>query len=110
MPAGHEVAARRGWRIGFVLGIVAFMAVTIAALVSTVRERTRVYAMSWGAPSQRFEEISSLDLWSTFGRLSLLAVGVWLAFLIARGDRRVRWFYVGYGVATLAFEAMVMRA
>jgi hypothetical protein len=107
MPAHLDVDPRRGWRIAFVLVHVAFMFMNVAALVSTLGQRTLTYATNWGVPAEQFEAIVTTDAWGTFGRLSLLAVGIYLAALIAHGDERVPRYYVAYGVALVAFEVLL---
>ena len=63
--------------------------------------------MNWGVSSEQFMAIISMDAWGTFGRLSLLAVGLYLAALIVRGDERAPRYVVRYGFACVAFEALL---
>ena len=99
MPAHNDVAARRVWRVVFIGVHVAFMVKNASALVSAVRQR----ALTEVAP-ERYPGIMFMDRWGTFGRLTMLAAGVYLAALMARGDQRVPRYYVRYAVVFLAFE------
>lgn len=110
MPSDTDGDTRRGWRIVFVLAHVAFMIMNVLALVSTVGQRTVVEPIYWRVSSEAIEGIVFMDTWGTFGRLGLLAAGIYLAALMARGDKRVPRYYVWYGVACLVFEAVLNRA
>jgi hypothetical protein len=117
MPIEGHIDARRGWRTVLVLVHVAFMAMNVSALVSTVWQRTHLELIrfrgglvhDWRMTSDQIYAVAFMDMWGTFGRLSLLAVGIYLTALIARGDRRVPRYYIGYGVALVAFDAILRR-
>lgn len=104
MPEHDNVDARLGWRVAFIGVHVAFMIKSASALVSDVRQRTLTYAVDWEVSSERYQGIMLMDRWGTFGRLSLLAAGVYLAALMARGDQRAPRYYVRYAVVFLVFE------
>ena len=117
MPAHNDASARRGWRIGLVLVHLASMTMIASALGSAVWQRTHVeptlfrggLVYDWGMPTEQIFAVLFMDQWGTCGQLCLLAVGIYLTALIARGDRRVPRYYVWYGVALLVFEAVLNR-
>lgn len=110
---------QRAWiRIVFVLVHVAFVITNVSALVSAVWQRTHLEPVlfrgalvyDWRMSSEQIYAVLFMDTWGTFGRVSLLAVGIYLAALIARGDKRVPKYYVWYGAAILAFEVVLNQA
>jgi hypothetical protein len=107
MPAHHDVEGRRAWRFVFVLVHVAFMIMNAAALGSSIRQRALTAAGSWELSPGQFEGIMLMDTWGTFGRLCLLAAGLYLTALMTRGDARVARYYRWYGGALLALEGVL---
>lgn len=77
MPAHNDVEGRRGWRFVFVMVHVAFMIMNAAALVSTIRQRALTAAGNWEVSPEQFQGIMFMDTWGTFGRLCLLAAGLY---------------------------------
>lgn len=105
MPV-HTNLDARGKRILFALVHAAFMILNVAALVATAAERAITYPIHWEVSTQRLQAILAMDTWGTFGRLTLLAMGIYLMALIVRGDQRVPRFYWWYGLLFLVFEGV----
>ena len=117
MAPHKNVEAGRGWRVVLLLVHLVSMLVVAWALWTTVYQRTHVkpsyfrgaLVYDWGVEPEQYFEIMFMDQWGTFGQLSLLAVGILMTPLIVRGDKRVPRYYLWYGVALLAFEAVLGR-
>lgn len=115
MPTHDDADARRSWRLVFVLVHAAFAVMSASALVTAIWQRTHVkptlfqggLVYDWGLSNEQVPGVQFMDGWGTLGRLSLLAAGIYLAALIARGDKRVLKYYALYGVAMIAVEAVV---
>ena len=107
MPPHNDVAGRHAWRFVFVVVHVAFMFMNAAALESTIRQRALTAAGNWELAPGQFEGIMLMDRWGTFGRLCLLAAGLYLTALMTRGDKRVAKYYMWYGGAFLALEGLL---